>query len=143
MAGETDEMAQRTADGLAIVCTNVEEIRSDLRNGAAGDDAVLEGVLAAVRANAQVDEPLEALHTALQADGDAQGLYGYASNGTAVRSLRPAGISGDLPGGGGTYGGEVTYLCPSNLCARYWWPQGPTPVPHCAISGTALRRDRL
>ncbi|MBT3150004.1 hypothetical protein HTV45_03625 [Streptomyces sp. CHD11] len=118
----------------------MELIRRDLLTSSDGSDGPLEGLLAAVQADGQIADALEVLHAALRADGDALGLYGYADAGTGVRSLRPAGISGTSSG---SYGGETAYVCPADRCARYWWPDGPASVPHCAISGAALRRERL
>lgn len=63
---------------LAIVCVSEAEIRADLRGGSEGDDATLERVLSAVRTGGDVASALDALHTVLQAGGDAQGVHGYA-----------------------------------------------------------------
>ncbi|MEQ4720606.1 hypothetical protein [Nonomuraea sp. B19D2] len=134
MAVAPDDAAERAAEGLAIVCAHVEEIRADLRSGSRGDDAPLERVLATARAGEDIAGPLDALHLALRADGDALGLNGYDEGGT--RAIQAAGITVTDPG-------EVVYLCPDGRCVRYWWPAGGTPVPRCTISGDALRRDRL
>ncbi|MFF3453112.1 hypothetical protein ACFYXH_02060 [Streptomyces sp. NPDC002730] len=130
---EPDEAAQR----LAVVCANAEAIRARLCGGPTGDDAVLEEVLSAARGGGETDRALDVLHAVLQALGDAQGLHAYSKNGrTADRGVYAAGVDRDGLG-------EPVFLCPSQRCARYWWPQGPVPAPRCAISGDALRRERL
>lgn len=125
---------------LAIVCANVEDIRRRLRGYPAGDDTVLEEVLTAALGEGEMAGPVGELHAVLQALGDAQGLYAYSDNGRTadrgVHSVHPAGVDHECPA-------EPVYLCPAGRCARFWWPQGPVPVPHCAISGDTLRRDRL
>ncbi|MFH8659175.1 hypothetical protein [Streptomyces afghaniensis] len=137
MTVASDDAAERTAEGIAAVCAHVEEIRADLRDGSHGDAGPLERVLAAARAGEDIADLLDALHIALQADGDALGLNGYADGGGAgTRGIRAAGISAADPG-------ETVYLCPGGRCVRYWWPSGDTPVPRCAISGDVLRRDWL
>ncbi len=130
---DCDETAQR----LTFVCSGVEDIRRRLCNHPAGDDTVLEDVLTAVRDGGEMAGPVDTLHRVLQALGDAQGLYAYSDNGhTADRGVHPAGADRERPA-------EPVYLCPAGRCARFWWPQGPAPVPRCEINGDALRRDRL
>ncbi|MGW6308766.1 hypothetical protein ACWFRQ_21510 [Streptomyces niveus] len=143
VAGET---ARRTAERIATVCTQLEAIRGELHETRNGDDGPLEAVLAEARSRGarngrDLVAALDQLHAALQAGGDALGLRGYSEQGAGSRGLRPAGIDGDLAGGG--RGGEITYVCPGDRCTRYWWPQGPAPVPRCAVSDTSLRRERL
>ncbi|MEU0163276.1 hypothetical protein ABZ154_31905 [Streptomyces sp. NPDC006261] len=130
------------AERLAVVCAHFEEIRSDLL-AEIGDDSSLQELLRAIRTDEEIPSALEALHTALRAGGDALGLRGYAEDGTVTRGLRPVGISGGASGGGDALGGEITYICPTRRCARFWWPQGPTALPECAITGAPLRRERL
>ncbi|MEO3749415.1 hypothetical protein [Streptomyces sp. B6B3] len=132
MTGEHQEAAER----LAVVCAYLGEIRRDLLQGPGGDEVPMEQVLTAAQSGGNLAGPLAVLHAVLQAGGDPLGLDGYSDNGQGLRSLRPVGISDDRPG-------ERVYLCPTSRCARYWWPQATVDVPHCAISGTALRRDRL
>lgn len=131
---EPDEEAQR----LAIVCANVEKIRKRLRESRAGSDAVLEELLSAARGGGDVEGAVNVLHAVLQALGDAQGLYAYSEN------RRPTGRSGvHAAGVHHNHLSEPVFLCPAHRCSRYWWPQGPAPVPRCEISGDALRRDWL
>jgi hypothetical protein len=96
----------------------------------------VEQVLTAIRGGGDISGPLAVLHAVLQADGDPQGLDGYTGTRGSIRGVQPVGIDRDCTA-------ERVYLCPAGLCARYWWPQGPTAVPRCAVSGTALRQDRL
>ncbi|SFT29832.1 hypothetical protein [Streptomyces sp. ok210] len=123
------------AERLAAVCTHLEEIRADLRSGPSEEVDLLERVLAAARDGGDIAGMISVLHAALQAGGDPLGLDGYTDHSGAIRSLRPAGISSARA--------ELVYLCPEGRCARYWWPQATAPVPHCAISGSILRRERL
>ncbi|MFF7174776.1 hypothetical protein [Streptomyces pseudovenezuelae] len=126
-----------TAQRLAAVCSSVEKIRGRLLNSPAGNDDILEEVLIAARSDGEIAGPVDVLHAVLQALGDAQGLYSYSDNGRTVdRGVHPAGIDRERPA-------EAVYLCPAARCARFWWPQGPVPVARCAISGEALRWDRL
>lgn len=135
--GEHVAHSDETAQRLAAVCSGVEDIRRRLRGHPAGDDTVLEEVLTAARSGGEMAGPVDALHLVLQALGDVQGLYAYSNSGrTADRGVHPAGVDHECPA-------EPVYLCPAGRCARFWWPQGPVPVPRCAISGDALRRDRL
>jgi hypothetical protein len=120
---------------LAGVCAYLEEIRADLRGEPGGDEDPVERVLAAARDGGNVAGPLAELHAVLQAGGDPLGLDGYTDHAGATRGLRPAGIS--------TARAELVYLCPEARCARYWLPLAAVPVPHCAISGTMLRQERL
>lgn len=136
MGDEPEAAAQGTSERLAAVCAHLEEIRSDLLSGPGGDDAPVEQALAAARGAGDISGPLAALHAILQASGDPQGLDGYTGTGGSSRSVRPVGIGSDRLA-------ERVYLCPESRCTRYWWPQGPAAVPRCAVSGTALRLDRL
>ncbi|MFD5782641.1 hypothetical protein [Streptomyces sp. NPDC126933] len=129
------QAAPGEAERLAAVCAHLEEIRADLRSGPGGDEGPVERVLAAARDGDDPEGTLAVLHAVLQADGDPQGLDGYTNHAGATRGLRPAGIS--------TTRAELVYVCPAGRCARYWWPQAAVPVPHCAISGIPLRRERL
>ncbi len=127
---DADETAQR----LAAVCSSVEEIRKRLHNSPAGNDGILEEVLIAARRDGEIAGPVDVLHAVLQGLGDARGLHAYIR--TADRGVHPAGADRESTS-------EPVYLCPAAQCARFWWSQGPVPVPRCAISGGALRRDRL
>ncbi|MER0242745.1 hypothetical protein AAHZ94_12070 [Streptomyces sp. HSW2009] len=123
-----------TAERLAALCAHLAEIREILQERLGGDETLAQ-LLAAAQDGGDLSEPLAVLHAVLQADGDPQGLDGYSGTGPGTRSLRPAGIS--------PQSGELVYVCPASRCTRYWWPQATTSVPHCALSGTSLRRERL
>jgi hypothetical protein len=135
--GESMTGIDETTRRLAIVCANVEKIRRRLRDGPTGDDAVLEGLLTAARGDGGTTRAVDVLHAVLQSLGDAQGLYAFSEHGrTADRGVRAVGVDRDASA-------EPVYLCPGRRCARYWWPQGPVPIPRCAISGDPLCRDEL
>lgn len=126
-----DEAAHR----LAIVCANAEGISARLRNSRAGSDTIVQDLLTAARRGDDVSDAVDVLHAVLQALGDVQGLYAYGDNGrTADRGVRAVGIDRECSP-------EPIYLCPTARCTRYWWPQGPAPVPHCAVSDATLRRE--
>ncbi|MFI0723553.1 hypothetical protein [Streptomyces sp. NPDC021224] len=129
----TDWFAERR---LAVVCANLERIRDDLRDGSAGEQP-LDRVLDAARdEGADIAEPLAALHTALQQDGDSQGLNGYPGARTSSsRSLQAAGLSSRAT--------EPVEVCPIGRCTRHSWPAESGPAPRCAIGGSAFRRGRL
>ncbi|MFD4231398.1 hypothetical protein [Streptomyces sp. NPDC058545] len=135
MADGSETAAPDGAERLAAVCAHLKEIRGDLRSGPGGDEGPVERVLAAARNGGDVAGTLAVLHAVLQAGGDPQGLHGYTDQAGAIRGLRLAGIN--------TTRAEPVYLCPAGRCARYWWPLPAVPVPHCAISNTLLRRERL
>lgn len=137
MADRPDKVAERSITRTAAVCEHQEEIRAELHAGAQGDAEPLERVLAAVLRGGDLDAPLNDLHAALQAGGDAHGLDGYGNGAhRPVRGPRPVGITSTGPG-------ETVYLCPQARCARNWVPQGSQAVPTCTISGVGLRRTRL
>ncbi|MDX3113314.1 hypothetical protein [Streptomyces scabiei] len=131
---ESGEAAQR----LAIVCERADDIRRRLRDSPARDDAVLEELLTAAREGGETAGPVDVLHGVLRALGDYQGLYTYSGDG-----MRAGDRGVHLAGADREHASEPVYLCPAARCTRSWWPQGPVPVPRCAISGDALRRDRL
>ena len=135
MADGGEAAAPDGAQRLAAVCAHLKEIRADLRGGPGGDEGPVERVLAAARDGGDVAGTLAVLHAVLQADGDPLGLDGYTDHTGATRGLRPAGIS--------TTRAEPVYLCPAGRCARYWLPLTTVPVPHCTISNSMLRRERL
>ncbi|MFI8192090.1 hypothetical protein ACIF8T_25455 [Streptomyces sp. NPDC085946] len=132
---EASDGAEVVAERLAVVCAHLAQIRRDVREGPGGDETPVDLLLATARDGGDVAGPLAVLHAVLQAGGDPQGLDGYTGTGAATRGVRPAGIS-DRPA-------ETVYLCPAGRCARHWWPRATAAVPHCAISGAALRRERL
>ncbi|WP_331769521.1 hypothetical protein OG948_37825 (plasmid) [Embleya sp. NBC_00888] len=123
---------------LAIVCSRAEEIRTRLRNSPVGGDAALEELLTAARGGGRTADRLDVLHAILQALGDARGLYAYGDDGRVEnRDVHAAGL------GRVESATDLVYLCPDSRCTRSWWPQGSAPVPHCVVSGSTLRRDRL
>ncbi|MEU3091618.1 hypothetical protein ACWCQ0_31495 [Streptomyces massasporeus] len=126
---ELDVAAQR----LAAACADVEDIRRRLRESPAGSDALLEEVLTAARNGGEISGPCDVLHGVLQALGT-RGLTGSTRSGCP--DVHPAGVTRDSST-------EPVYLCPIARCQRYWLPEGPAPVPRCAVTDGALRRGRL
>ncbi|MFD4610019.1 hypothetical protein ACFWOT_18340 [Streptomyces sp. NPDC058440] len=135
MDQEPDEdIVWNTGRQMAAVCEHLERIRADLQAGPIGDDAPVERVLAAARTKADLVGPLGELDALLQLSGDSQGLSAYSGLGGS-RDVRAAGVSRRLT--------EPVYLCPAERCIRHSWPKAAEAVPNCAITGTALRRDRV
>lgn len=121
----------RVAMGMARVCERQVEIRAHLAH--LGSTQAIDDLLSAARAGQDVGNPLDALHTALQASGDALGVYGH-TRGTGAQL---AGISGGRPS-------EEIYLCPGRRCTRYCWPDaaaaGP---PTCEIDGAPMLKSKV
>jgi len=128
-------------DAVSYVCANLGEIRTAFHQAGTRIDVLLDELLAAVDAGQDtvVDRSLKRLHIALQEAGDALGIYGNLPGAAVNRSLRPVGLSRQS----GIGPDDVVYLCPSNTCSRYWWPQGDTAPPHCALRNQPSRQDRL
>ncbi|MEU0216595.1 hypothetical protein ABZ281_16370 [Streptomyces sp. NPDC006265] len=117
----------------------MQEIREDLggnQTDVMGDPPLLIDLRQALVAGQQCGPALEAIHQALRDAGDALGLYGRVQ--PSDRGLVPDGVDTAKP----PPSHEVVYLCPVDQCSRYSWPQPGSP-PRCAISGQALREDRL
>ncbi|WP_159064226.1 hypothetical protein [Streptomyces canus] len=127
-----------TAQKVAIVCANMIDIRRCLSSGPTGD-AVLDDLVATARSGGDVTAAVNTLHEVLQAvTSDVKGLHAYGDNGRTDRGPHGGPVSAP-----GLRPGEPVFLCPANRCTRHWWPQGPVPVPRCAISGQVLRQDWL
>jgi hypothetical protein len=121
--------AERTAEGLAHVCANLDQISAAL----AGEDgrAVLERLRSALRGNEDITGPLDDINHALLHAGDALGVYGHRRS---VPTSLP-GVNTDRPL-------EIVYLCPAQRCARI--DPGPAvPPPQCRLTGEPLLWDRL
>ncbi|MER7468419.1 hypothetical protein [Streptomyces sp. NPDC097981] len=116
-------------EGVAYVCDQLEQIRGALATTGAEGVTPLERLLAALRAGEDLTAPLDALHEALLAAGDAAGVHGRA------RGRDPIGVNPALPD-------EWVLLCPTRQCSRFGWPDG-LEEPDCRISGRPLRRERL
>ncbi|MEE4418400.1 hypothetical protein [Streptomyces bugieae] len=116
-------------EDIAYVCDQLDRIRATLEAYGTDGAAPLERLLAALRAGGDLGPPLDVLHEALLAAGDAAGVNGRA------RGLTPLGITSPAPD-------EWVLLCPAGLCARHAWPDRGEP-PRCRISDRPLRRERL
>ncbi|MEU9078760.1 hypothetical protein ACFYUY_38520 [Kitasatospora sp. NPDC004745] len=131
---------EETARRLGIVCAREQELGARLRAGPLRSDALVRDLLEAVRQGEDVADRVDALHNVLVAVGVPQGLYAYDEHGrTGDRGVHVAGADRGRSA-------EPVYLCPlgpAARCGRFWWQQGPVPVPRCAVSGDALCRERL
>lgn len=130
MIDQNSDRGTGRRDQLAYVCAELERIHTDLETHSTTGVEPLERLIAALSAGTDPTAPLDALHEALLAAGDAAGI-----NGRADRGLNPIGIGPALPA-------EWVLLCPSGQCSRHCWPEGPD-APRCRISDQPLRRERL
>lgn len=119
-------------EDIAYVCDQLDRIRATLEAYGREGAAPLERLLAALREGGDPDlgPPLEVLHEALLAAGDAAGVNGRD------RGLTPLGINPPAPD-------EWVLLCPTGLCARHAWPDHGVETPRCRISERPLRTERL
>lgn len=131
MSDEADrtgkEAAARRADeGLAYLCTHLDEIRALLADDAVGREA-LARLRSVLRGGGEISGALSDIHDALLRAGDALGLYMHVRG---LGDLTLAGIgSGPL---------EIVYRCPVHRCQRI--VPGPTvEPPQCGVTGEALR----
>ncbi|WP_406368153.1 hypothetical protein [Streptomyces sp. NBC_01546] len=120
-------MEQR--DDVAYICDQLGSIRTTLEAHSPLGAAPLEGLLAALRDGEDPATPLNVLHEALLAAGDAAGVYARS------RALNPPGVNPAVPD-------EWVLLCPTGQCSRHAWPDG-SDVPRCRISDRPLRAERL
>ncbi|WP_084508408.1 hypothetical protein [Nocardia pseudovaccinii] len=99
-----------------------------------GDDGTdtgtpLHHLLAIVHSSttSNVGAALDAVHAALQARGDARGLYGHHRSAAAI----------------GVHRLEVVYRCPLARCAGRAADEVHDDPPRCALTGRELLRERL
>jgi hypothetical protein len=116
-------------EDVAYLCDQLGHIRATLEAHSREGTAPLERLLAALRDGADLSAPLDALHEALLAAGDAAGIHGR------TRGLTPHGVNPAMPD-------EWVLLCPTDQCSRFKWPDGPE-ASRCRISDQPLRRERL
>jgi hypothetical protein len=122
---------ERVGRGLAYACQHAADICDQLARH--GSTAPLDDLMSAARDGRDVAGLLDALHEALQAGGDALGVYGNAR----ATASRLTGIPAPRPT-------EVLYLCPRRRCLRYSWPGGTSDAPpSCGIDGEPMLRSRL
>ena len=118
--------ARQASQGLAYVCTHVDEISAALAEDASGGDGLkaLERVRSVLRGNGDISGPLADLHHALLRAGDALGVYGHVRG---VRGLSLAGFDQGKPL-------EIVYRCPIGRCPRTVPGPAVTP-PRCGVGG--------
>ncbi|MFF5496751.1 hypothetical protein [Streptomyces aquilus] len=126
MTDRPEGRARRTAEALVHFFTHVEDIRHRLRE--TESQAAVDGLLAAVRDDGDVDTAVRRLNDRIRAEGDALGLYGRTRTTGAVL----AGI-----GGGGR--SRPIYLCPHRRCLRHQWADETDGTPPVCEDGTPLR----
>lgn len=121
----------KTARAVYYVCDHLADLRAQLERGNGTEP--LDRLLAAIRAGGELPVLLDELHTAIQAGGDALGIYGQ----TRSAGPRPAGI-------GRSRAAQVVFLCPVDQCSRTWWPDDSTTErPACQIHDQPLRWEFL
>ncbi|MFB4273163.1 hypothetical protein [Nonomuraea sp. GTA35] len=123
--------ADPLSEAIEYVCEHLADIRWQLEQ--AGDTGPLDRLLAAVRADAEVNDLIRTLHDALQSGGDALGVYGH------VRSALPKALS-DF---GLARPKHTLYLCPGRRCTRYAWFDPAASPPVCAIDSAPMVPERL
>ncbi|MFE0135761.1 hypothetical protein ACFWY6_29940 [Streptomyces sp. NPDC059037] len=107
----------------------MDEIHGTLGAGGSEASAPLQRLLAAVRAGQDVTDLLDAVHAAVQAAGDALGVYGQAGH----RGLDAVGVESL----------EIVYRCPLRVCSGWDESDAPQFPPRCSISGQELPREYL
>ncbi|MGV9633337.1 hypothetical protein ACWDO0_04095 [Nocardia rhamnosiphila] len=121
--------AGRIAAGLAYLCEHLEDIRSVLEDDGSDHGTPLNRLLAVVHSDGVTDlgVALDAVHTALQAGGDARGLYGHH------RAATPIGV----------HHLEIVYRCPLARCTGRTAAEVHDDPPRCALTERELLRERL
>jgi hypothetical protein len=131
MSDEADrpskEAAARRADqGLAYLCTHLDEIRALLADDVAGREA-LARLQSELRGGGDISGALSDIHDALLRAGDALGIFSHVRG---LRDLTLAGVgSGPL---------EIVYRCPVRRCQRVV-PGPAVEPPQCGVTSEPLR----
>lgn len=127
--------AARIARGLAYVCGHLAELRALLEDDGADPSKSLSRLVSALQApsaGAQAGPDIAALlgqvQAAVQALGDAVGIYGYSRRGTGQSGMEAL---------------QIVYRCPLQRCAGRPAETITEPEPKCSVSGARLIRDRL
>lgn len=123
----SEEAAARRVDqGLAYLCTHLDEIRALLADDVAGREA-LARLRSRLRGDGEISGALSDIHDALLRAGDALGIYRHVRG---LRELTLAGVgSGPL---------EIVYRCPVHRCQRIV-PGPAVEPPRCGVTGETLR----
>ncbi|MGW4881805.1 hypothetical protein ACWEPI_35250 [Streptomyces sp. NPDC004262] len=129
--------AEQVGAAVALVCGEQDGFRETLTlaGGTSPLDAVLDCLRNAGQGDADLGTRLNALHAALQAAGDARGLFGSLRH----SGPRPAGFTASPASPQ-----EEIYLCPGRRCPRWHFPQdAPGGAPHCAIDQAPMIKRPL
>ncbi|MFG3266085.1 MULTISPECIES: hypothetical protein [Streptomyces] len=133
-------MSERLAFGLAKVCGEVAYYRALLVDDGSDDSTPLAKLMAAAAAAAVSGRSdsahtertllalLDAVHTAAQSQGDAQGIYGPFAHRSEAVGLKSV---------------EAVYRCPWQRCLGRAESDVTEPRPRCSVSGLELLRERL
>ncbi|GAB7186770.1 hypothetical protein ATKI12_6601 [Kitasatospora sp. Ki12] len=126
-----EQVSTRIAAGLAYVCGHLDEIRATLGDDGTDASAPLPRLLTAIQASPRQDVAnlLDALHAAVQAAGDAPGVYGQAD----LRGIDAVGVESL----------EIVYRCPLRVCSGRDESELTQFPPRCSISGQELPRESL
>jgi hypothetical protein len=130
LAKPAEPDALRTALALSFLCENLDDLAELLAEDHALLDAVLDSVRHGSPNGVELAALLDALHTAVQRAGFAQGVHGER-----VRALTPMGVSRV----------DVVYRCPLRICTGRPREAVDGGVPRCAVApgGMPLQRERL
>jgi hypothetical protein len=140
---ESGAEAARVARGLAYVCRHLDELRTLLDDDGTDPSKPLAKLVTALQGQAAAQQPtdggqsrpsvaglLDQVHAAVQAAGDALGVYG-----SGVRSGGQTGMEAL----------QVVFRCPLGRCAGRPADRVAGPPPVCTVSpaGLPLIRERL
>lgn len=129
---EPDMKFIRNRDALAYVCTRLDWFRQLLPDKANATSSPLQQLLDAARHGQDCGNALDTLHSAVQATGDALGVY---------QAERRGGL--DLTGVDDHEPPEIVYLCPISQCSGRRVDHSTAFPLICTITGEQLLRERL
>jgi hypothetical protein len=139
---ESGAEVARVARGLAYVCRHLDELRTLLNDDGTDPSAPLTELVSALQGQApsrssgggqagpSIASLLDRVHTAVQAAGDALGVYGVGVRSSGQTGMEPL---------------QVVFRCPLRLCAGRPADRVSGPQPVCTVSPARLSlvRERL